>query len=108
MVELIILILLTGVNALLAMAEVAYLSVNKSKVALHAKKGDKRAIRVQKILDNSGTVLATIQIGITFAGFFISIFMAFLLNAIKNIKNDPVAMEKLTQKKESKEKTENK
>lgn len=74
--ELIILTLLTFVNAMLAMAEVAYLSVNKSKVALHAKKGDKKAIRVQKILDNSGTVLATIQIGITFAGFFASAFAA--------------------------------
>ncbi len=76
MVELLILILLTGVNAMLAMAEVAYLSVNKSKVALHAKRGDKKAIRVQKILDNSSTVLATIQIGITFAGFFASAFAA--------------------------------
>ena len=76
MIELLILILLTGVNAMLAMAEVAYLSVNKSKVALHAKRGDKKAIRVQKILDNSGTVLATIQIGITFAGFFASAFAA--------------------------------
>ncbi len=76
MVELIILIILTFVNAMLAMAEVAYLSVNKSKVALHAKRGDKKAIRVQKILDNSGTVLATIQIGITFAGFFASAFAA--------------------------------
>ena len=76
MIELIILILLTFINAMLAMAEVAYLSVNKSKVALHAKRGDKKAIRVQKILDNSGTVLATIQIGITFAGFFASAFAA--------------------------------
>lgn len=76
MIELLILIFLTFVNAMLAMAEVAYLSVNKSKVALHAKKGDKKAIRVQKILDNSGTVLATIQIGITFAGFFASAFAA--------------------------------
>ena len=33
---------------------------------------------------------------------YISVFMAFLLNAIKNIKNDPVAMSKLTQKKEDK------
>ncbi len=76
MIELIILILLTFINAMLAMAEVAYLSVNKSKVALHAKRGEKKAIRVQKILDNSGTVLATIQIGITFAGFFASAFAA--------------------------------
>lgn len=74
--ELLILILLTLVNAVLAMAEVAYLSVNKSKIELHAKKGDKKAIRVKNILDNSGTVLATIQIGITFAGFFASAFAA--------------------------------
>ena len=74
--EIIILIILTFINAMLAMAEVAYLSVNKSKVALHAKKGDKKAIKVQRILDNSGTVLATIQIGITFAGFFASAFAA--------------------------------
>lgn len=74
--ELLILILLTFINAILAMAEVAYLSINKSKVALHAKRGDKKAIRVQKILENSGTVLATIQIGITFAGFFASAFAA--------------------------------
>ena len=36
---------------------------------------------------------------VTFAAFFVSVFLAFLLNAIKNIKNDPVAMEKLSQKK---------
>ncbi|MBD5399474.1 MAG: lipopolysaccharide biosynthesis protein [Treponema sp.] len=35
---------------------------------------------------------------ITFAAFFISIFMAFLLNAIKNIRSDPEAMAKLTAK----------
>ena len=74
--EILILILLTFINAMLAMAEVAYLSTNKSKVHLHAKKGDKRAIKVEKILDNSSTVLATIQIGITFAGFFASAFAA--------------------------------
>lgn len=74
--ELIILIILTFVNAVLAMAEVAFLSLNKSKILLHAKKGDKKAIKVQKILDNSSTLLATIQIGITFAGFFASAFAA--------------------------------
>lgn len=74
--EILILVLLTVINAILAMSEVAFLSVNKNKVALHAKKGDRKAIKVQKILENSGTVLATIQIGITFAGFFASAFAA--------------------------------
>ncbi len=36
---------------------------------------------------------------ITFAAFFISVFIAFLLNAISNIKKDPEAMKKLTGKK---------
>ena len=34
----------------------------------------------------------------SFAAFFIAIFIAFLLNAIKNIKNDPEAMKKLKTK----------
>lgn len=32
---------------------------------------------------------------VTFAGFFLSIFLVFVLNAIQNIKNDPVALKKL-------------
>lgn len=36
---------------------------------------------------------------VTFAAFFVSVFMAFLLNAIKNIKNDPQVMSKLRGKK---------
>lgn len=74
--KILILIILTLINAILAMAEVAYLSVNKSKVDVHAKQKDKKAIKVQKILSNSSSVLATIQIGITFAGFFASAFAA--------------------------------
>lgn len=74
--EILILIFLTAINAILAMSETAFISVNKNKVALHAKRGDKRAIKLEKILSNSSTVLATIQIGITFAGFFASAFAA--------------------------------
>lgn len=36
---------------------------------------------------------------VTFAAFFVSVFLAFLLNAIKNIKNDPQIMSKLRGKK---------
>lgn len=36
---------------------------------------------------------------VTFAAFFVSVFLAFLLNAIKNIKNDPQVMSKLRGKK---------
>ena len=36
---------------------------------------------------------------VTFAAFFVSVFLAFLLNALENIKKDPVAMAKLKKKK---------
>ncbi len=39
---------------------------------------------------------------LTFAGFFISVFAAFLINAIENIKNDKVAMQKLSINKKNK------
>lgn len=43
----------------------------------------------------SGPSRGKLCIIVTFAAFFISIFLAFLLNAIENIKKDPEAMEKL-------------
>lgn len=43
----------------------------------------------------SGPSRGKLCIIVTFAAFFISVFMAFLLNAIKNIKNDKEAMAKL-------------
>lgn len=43
----------------------------------------------------SGPSRGMLCIIVTFAAFFFSIFLAFLLNALKNIKNDPEAMKKL-------------
>lgn len=43
----------------------------------------------------SGSSRGTLCIIITFAAAFISVFLAFLLNALKNIRNDPEAMAKL-------------
>lgn len=43
----------------------------------------------------SGPSRGTLCIIITFAAVFISVFLAFLLNALKNIRNDPEAMAKL-------------
>ncbi|MBQ0051335.1 MAG: lipopolysaccharide biosynthesis protein [Treponema sp.] len=40
----------------------------------------------------SGPSRGKLCIILTFAGFFVSIFLAFALNALKNIKNDPAAM----------------
>ncbi len=43
----------------------------------------------------SGPSRGKLCIIVTFAAFFISVFLAFLLNAIENIRKDPEAMEKL-------------
>ena len=43
----------------------------------------------------SGPSRGKLCIIVTFAAFFFAVFLAFLLNAIENIKNDPEAMKKL-------------
>lgn len=52
----------------------------------------------------SGPSRGMLCIIVTFAAFFCSIFLAFLLNAIENIKKDPEAMAKLSSQKKSKSK----
>jgi len=47
----------------------------------------------------SGPSRGKLCIIVTFAAFFLSVFLAFALNAFKNIRNDPEAWGKLTQKK---------
>ena len=72
------------------------------KVSMASEKPVFQVVEKAEVPDRkSGPSRGMLCIIVTFAGGFISVFMAFLLNAIKNIKNDPVAMEKLTQKKES-------
>ena len=53
-------------------AEIAFVSINQGKMAQKAQEGDKRAIKVMRLLENSDEFLATIQVAITFAGFFSS------------------------------------
>lgn len=73
------------------------------KVQMASEKPVFQIIETAEVPDQkSGPSRGMLCIIITFGGFFVSVFMAFLLNAIKNIKNDPVAMSKLTQKKEDK------
>ena len=50
----------------------------------------------------SGPSRGMLCIIVSFAAFFISVFLAFLINAIENIKKDPVAMAKLKGEKKSK------
>jgi putative hemolysin len=54
------------------MSEMAVISANKTKIEIYAKDGKKKALLVQKLLDNETNFLSTIQVGITLAGFFSS------------------------------------
>lgn len=67
-----ILVLLTLVNAFFACAEMAMVSVNKSKIKRLAEEGKKSAVLVQNFLEEPTKFLSTIQVAITLAGFFSS------------------------------------
>ena len=70
--ELLIIVVLTFINAFFAAAEIAFVSVNKSRMNQLVEEGDKKAIRVQNLLEEGDDFLATIQVAITFAGFLSS------------------------------------
>ena len=63
---------LTLLNAFLAGAEMAFVSLNPAKIKELADAGDKKARRVQLLLGDSDSFLSAIQVGITVGGFFSS------------------------------------
>jgi putative hemolysin len=72
--SIIILIILILINAFFAAAEIAFISLNDTKIEIQAKDGNKKAIKIQKMLKDPSKFLATIQIGVTLAGFLSSAF----------------------------------
>ena len=72
--QLIFLFILILLNAYFAATEIAFISLNDAKIEKQAKEGDKKAKQIQKMLNNPSKFLATIQIGITLAGFLSSAF----------------------------------
>lgn len=72
--QLIILVILIALNAFFAATEIAYISLNDAKIEKQAKEGNKKAKQIEKMLKTPSKFLATIQIGITLAGFLSSAF----------------------------------
>lgn len=70
--QLLFLVFLTFVNAFFAGAEMAVVSVNKNKIRRLAENGNKKAVLIQKLMEDSTKFLSTIQVVITFANFFSS------------------------------------
>ena len=72
--QLIILVILILLNAYFAASEIAFISLNDAKIEKQAKEGNKKAKQIEKMLKEPSKFLATIQIGITLAGFLSSAF----------------------------------
>ncbi len=72
--QFIMLILLIALNAFFAAAEIAFISLNDAKIEKQAKEGNKKAKQIEKMIKTPSKFLATIQIGITLAGFLSSAF----------------------------------
>ena len=74
--RLIVLVILIAVNAFFAATEMAFISLNDAKMEKQCKEGNKKAKQIKKMLKEPSRFLATIQIGITFAGFLSSAYAA--------------------------------
>lgn len=72
--QIIIIVLLILLNGFFSATEIAFISLNDAKIDLQAKDGDKKAKKIRDMLVNPSKFLATIQIGITLAGFLSSAF----------------------------------
>ncbi len=69
-------IILIGLNAVFACAEIAVISMNDTRLEQLSTQGNKRAIRLSKLTSQPAKFLATIQVAITLSGFLGSAFAA--------------------------------
>lgn len=68
--QLLLIVVLTLINAYFAASEMAIVSVNKNKIRILADNGNKKAMLVDSLIKEPTAFLSTIQIAITVAGFF--------------------------------------
>ncbi len=88
--QIILQVVLIGLNAVFACAEIAVISMNDNKLEKLAAEGDKRAIKLAALTAQPARFLATIQVAITLSGFMGSAFAAenfsdVLVKALLNI-----------------------
>ncbi|MFR3042010.1 MAG: hemolysin family protein [Thomasclavelia spiroformis] len=69
-IQIVLIVVLTLINAYFAASEMAIVSDNKSKIHRLSEEGNKKAKLVEKLLDQPTNFLSTIQVAITLAGFF--------------------------------------
>jgi putative hemolysin len=74
--QLLLQLILILINAVFASAEIALISLNPTKLQKQSEQGNKQAKRLLSITSQPENFLATIQVGITLAGFLGSAFAA--------------------------------
>ena len=72
--QIMVLVILILLNAYFAASEIAFISLNDAKIEKQSKEGNKKAQQLESMLKEPSKFLATIQIGITLAGFLSSAF----------------------------------
>jgi putative hemolysin len=88
--EIFIILLLTLINGIFSMSEIALVSSRKFKLEISAKKGNKGAAKALELANSPGKFLSTVQIGITLIGIMLGIYSG------ENITNDvQTAIEKV-------------
>ena len=83
--QLILIFILTLINAFFSAAEMAIVSLNKNKIKILGEEGNKKAKLIEKLLEEPTKFLSTVQVGITLASFFSSASAA---TGISNIFGD--------------------
>ena len=72
--ELLVLVILILLNSIFVAAEIALVTVRRTRIDQLAGEGDRRAARVLRLVQQPGRFLAVIQLGITFLGFLAAAF----------------------------------
>ena len=70
--QILLLVVLNLINAFFASAEMAIVSLNKTRMKMLANEGNKKAEILCNLIEEPTKFLSTIQVGITLAGFFAS------------------------------------
>ena len=81
LLELLIIAILVFINGVFVAAEIALITVRRSRIEQLAEEGRSGARRVRRLVEDPGRFLAVIQLAITFVGFLASAFAAITLVA---------------------------
>jgi putative hemolysin len=74
--QIVVILLLTLLEAFFVAAEIALVTVRRSRVDQLVEEGSRSARRVRRLLEEPGRFLAVAQVGLTFIGFFASAYAA--------------------------------